>query len=82
MQARVWHGLWPVLWPGFVAKGFILLPFVPLAWALIALILFLPRALFWNRRAQRLAAGEAVSVEEIAEIASPDAFVWPPPPRR
>ena len=82
-QARILHWLWQVLWATSVAKGFILLPFVPLVWALFSLMIWFPRAWFWNRRARRLvAAGEAVSVQEIAEIANPDASVWPPPPRR
>ena len=81
MQARIWHGLWKAAGPMLVAKGFILLPFVPLAWVLFALILYLPRTLFWNRRARRLVAvGETLHAEEIIAVAAPDASAWPPPP--
>ncbi len=82
-QVRFWHGLWLALWPGFVAKGLVLIPLVPLGWALFSLIFWLLRTLFWNRRARRLrAAGEGVHMEEAAEIVILDVFVWPPPPRR
>ncbi len=87
-QARVWHGLWRALWPGLVKKGFIMLPFVPLIWALFSLLLYLPRMFFWNRRAKRLqSTAEAFSPPQVAQaihvtdIAQTDTSVWPPPPR-
>ncbi len=88
-QTYVWHGLWRALWPGFVKNGFIVLPFVPLAWALFSLLLWLPRVFFWNRRAKRLhRTGEALLLPQVADAsravdtAQTDASVWPPPPKR
>ena len=86
-QARVWHGLGRALWPGFVKNGFIVLPFVPLAWMLFSFLLCLPRMFFWNRRAKRLhRTAEALPLPQVADAsctadaAQTDAFVWPPPP--
>lgn len=86
-QARVWHGLGRALWPGFVKK-FIMLPFVPLAWTLFSLLLYLPHMFFWNRRAKRLqSTAEAFTLPQtskavgVADTAQTDASVWPPPPR-
>ena len=80
-QTRVWHSVWQALGPSLVSHGFLFIPLVPLAWALFALVLWLPRVLFWNRRARRLfALGQTTRAEEVAEIAAPGASVWPPPP--
>ena len=82
MQARIWHSLWLALLPGLMAKGFIFIPLLPLEWALFSLILYLPRTLFWNRRARRLLApGEPIHAEEVVTVAAPDASIWPPPPQ-
>ena len=82
-QARFWHGFLPAAGRMLVAKGFVLIPFVPLAWVLFGLLFYLLRTLFWNRRARRLlAAGETGPTEEIIERVITDASVWPPPPRQ
>jgi hypothetical protein len=87
-QAHAWHGFWRALWPGLVKRGFILIPFVPLIWALFSLFLHLPRMFFWNRRAKRLQSiAEAFPLPqtsaalEVTDAAQTDASVWPPPPR-
>ena len=80
-QARFWHGFLPSAGQMLVAKGFVLIPFVPLTWVLFGLLFYLLRALFWNRRARRLlAAGDTIHAGEAVVVAVLDASVWPPPP--
>ena len=79
-QVHVWHSLSKSAGPMLVGQGFVLIPFVPLAWAFFSLAFWLLRAFLWNRRARRLiSVGGTVSVQEIAELARLDASVWPPP---
>ena len=58
-----------------------------LPWALPLLLTlnfmrYLPRAYFWNRRAERLRREPPLLSEASVEVAAIDVGVWPPPPKK
>lgn len=82
-QAEAWRFMWRALGETHFMQHFGLMPFVPLIWVLFGLLFWLPRVLFWNRRARRLRLyGEAVSIPTANEEITPqDASIWPPAPK-
>jgi len=62
-------------------SGFYIFPWIILSLLAFNCLLYLPRAYFWNRRAERLRREPPVS-EAPGEATVIDAGVWPPPPQR